>query len=185
MNTYAPGPHLKSKTPLVFRVALQLVSIRLRSPKPISVSFEFTNAKTVVNSRDYHKVEANAYETLLRETVDMPLVVVYDLRKGRFLAQAVEFSVLSNHSGFSKKMASGSVNVSQILNNQALISREQVKLEKCFDKAAVLNLKAAIEFKGVHCAMEAEALNFTKSSVSTIRWYKQLRSAGGHFRHEL
>lgn len=175
MNTYASALSLKYKMPLVFKVGLQLVSVRLRSSRPISVSFEFTNAKTVVASRDYHKVEPNAYETLLRETVDVPVVVMYDPRKGRFMAQTIDFSVLSNHSGFSKKMATGSLNVSQILNNHSLVAREQIKLEKCFDKAAVLNVKAVIEFKGTHSSIEAESINYTKSSLSTLRWGKQLR----------
>lgn len=167
MNAYASAHSLKYKMPLAFTVGIQLVSVRLRSPRPVSLSFEFTNAKTIVMSRNFHKVEPNAYETVLRETVDMPLVVMYDPRKARFMPQTIDFSVLSNHGGFSKKMASGAINVSPILNSQTLAFREQIKLDKCFDKNAALNIKTVFVFVGAQ--NEGEALSHTKFSGSAIR----------------
>jgi len=155
--------------PLVFNISLQLVSIRLRCPKPMSVAFEFTNAKTVVVSKNFHKVEANVYETVLREAVDMPLVVAYDPRKGRFISQAIEFNVLSNHGGFSKKIAAGAINVAQVLNTHTLISREQVKLDKCFDKNALLSVKVVLDFKGTHSGNDYESMHASKFNMSGIR----------------
>jgi len=169
MNTYASTHNLKYKVPLVFKLSLQLVSIRIRTPKSMSVSFEFTYAKTVVGSKNFHKLEANAYETVLRETVELPLVVMFDPRKNRFMSQSVEVGVMSNHAGFSKKMGSGSINVSQILNSQTLVSREQTKLEKCFDKNAVLNIKAVFEFRGTHNGNDLDSPSHSKFSLSTIR----------------
>lgn len=169
MNAYASTHNLKYKIPLVFRLNLQLVSIRIRTPKSMSVSFEFTYAKTVVGSKNFHKLEANAYETVLREAVDMPLIVMFDPRKNRFMSQSVEVAVMSNHAGFSKKMGAGSINVAQILNSQTLVSREQTKLEKCFDKNAILNIKATFEFKGTHSGSDLDSLSHSKFSQSTIR----------------
>lgn len=169
MNTYASTHNLKYKIPLVFKLSLQLVSIRMRSPKPMSISLEFVNSKTVVNSKNFHKLEANAYETVLRETIDMPLIVMYDPRKARFLFQSVDVGVMSNHGGFSKKMGVGAINISQILNCHTLASREQLKLEKCFDKNALLNVKVVFEFKGTHTATDLDSFNQSRYSMSTLR----------------
>ena len=169
MNTYASAHNLKYKVPLVFKLELQLVSVRLRVPKSMSLSFEFSAGKTIVSSKNFHRLEANAYETVLKETFELPIVVTYDYRKYRFSPQNIDINVLSNHGGFSKKMGIGSINVSNILNSKALVSREQVKLEKCMDKNAVLNLKAAFEFKGTHVTNEIESFTHSQISLSTIR----------------
>ena len=169
MNTYASTHNLKYKVPLIFKLSLQLVSIRFRAAKPMSLSLEFVNGKTVVNSKNFHKLEANAYETILRETIELPIVAFYDSRKGRFLPLSVDMNILSNHGGFNKKMGTGTINISQILNVQALVSREQVKLEKCTDKGALLNLKVIFEFKGSHIANEVDSLEQSQFSLSTIR----------------
>ena len=141
MNTYASTHNLKYKMPLVFKLSLQLVSVRLRLPKPASLCLEFVTGKTVVTSKNFHRHEANVYETILKETIELPIIAMYDTRKNRFMPQTVEVNVLSNHGGFNKKLGFGSFNVSQTLNSRALISREQVKLEKCIDKNAILNIK--------------------------------------------
>lgn len=169
MNSYASSTNIKHRAPLSFRVAVHLVALRLRTPKALSVSFEFVHGATVVCSKNFHKIEANAYETVLREIVDVPVIVAYDPRKGRFTAQAIDFALLSNHGGFSKKMAVGSINVAQILNGQSLVSREQIKLDKCVDKAAQLNTKIVCDFRGPHVENQAETLPHMKYSVSTIR----------------
>lgn len=169
MNTYASTHNLKYKMPLVFKLSLQLVSIRLRSPKPISLSFEFSTGKTVVNSKNFHRLEANAYETVLKENIEFPIVATYDSRKSRFIPQIVEINILSNHGGFNKKMGNGSLNITQILNSKTLISREQIKIDKSIDKGAILNLKVIFEFKGTQSVNEFESLDQTKFSLSTIR----------------
>lgn len=169
MNTYASTHNLKYKVPLIFKLSLQLVSIRFRASKSVSLSIEFVNGKTVVNSKNFHKLEAIAYETILRETIDMPVVAFYDSRKGRFLPQSVDINILSNHGGFNKKLGTGAINISQILNAQALVSREQIKLEKCIDKGALLNIKAIFEFKGSHTVSDVDSLEQSQFSLSTIR----------------
>ena len=169
MNTYASALNVKYKMPLVFKLSLQLVSVRLRLPKAVSLSFEFSTSKTVVSSKNFHRLEANSYETVLKETIELPVIAMYDTRKGRFTPQNVDINVLSNHGGFSKKMGYGSMNISQVLNAKALISREQVKLEKCIDKGALLNLKLVFEFKGTHSTNDIYSIDQSQFSLSTIR----------------
>ena len=169
MNRYASTKNFKSKIPLVFNLSMQLVSIRFRSPKSISMSLEFSIAKTVVSSKNFHRLEANAYETVLKETIDLPIVAIYDSRKARFMPQTIDVGILSNHAGFNKKLANGSINISQMLNSKALVSREQIKLDKCVDKSAILNVKIILDFKGTQSVNEVDSIDQSKFSLSTIR----------------
>ena len=116
---------------------------------------------------------------MVREALELRLVVTYDARKDRFMAQSVELSVLSNHGGFCKRMGCGALSVSAILNARSLSSREQIKLEKCADKAALLNVKAVLELRGAHNAVELESFSHSKFSASALRCAYKPRADGG------
>lgn len=97
----------------------------------------------------------------------MPVVIPYDPRKDRFSSQTVQINVLFSNPKFSKKIASASLAVSQILNAKVLLSREKVKLEKCADKNAYLNLTAELEYKGP--ASDEDSINRSYFSLNNNR----------------
>lgn len=122
MNQYCPVHTTKYKRPLLFRLELRLKSIEMRTAKHSNLLFEFQFGKSVIHSRNFHKVEGQSYRANIDETVEMMVVVPYDPRKDRFSAAAVQISVLTQFPKFSKKIASATLAVSQILNAKVLLS---------------------------------------------------------------
>lgn len=167
MNQYCPVHTTKYKRPLLFRLELRLKSIEMQTTKPSNLLFEFQFGKSVIHSRNFHRVDGHSFRANINETVEMMVVVPYDPRKDRFSSKAVQINVLFQHPKFSKKIASASLAISQILNAKVLLSREKLKLEKCADKSAYLNLTAELEYKGG--AHDDESIDKSYFSISNTR----------------
>lgn len=164
MNQYCPVHTTKYKRPLLFRVELRLKSIELASSKASNLLFEFSFGKSIVHSKNFHRLDGQSYRANISETVELHAVVPYDPRKDRFSTAEVTINVLAQHPKFSKKIASASLSLSQILNARVLLSREKLKLERCADKSAYLNLTAELEYKGI--ATDEESID--KSYISAV-----------------
>lgn len=165
MNQYCPVHTTRYKRPLLFRVELRLKSIELFNSKPANLLFEFAFGKSVVHSRNFHRLDGHAIRATINETVELCVVVPYDPRKDRFSSTSISVSVLSQHAKFSKKIASATLPLSQILNSRVLLSREKLKLDKCADKSAYLNLTAELEYKGlagIDESMDKSCLSISK-----------------------
>lgn len=167
MNQYCPVHTTKFKRPLLFKLEMRMKSLELHISKPTNLLFEFTYGKSVICSKNFHRVDSQAFRATINETIEMPILIAYDPRKDRFSSQNVQINILFQNPKFSKKIATTSLAVSQILNSKVLLSREKLKLDKCSDKNAYLNLTAELEFRG--SASEDDSVDKSYFSVSGSR----------------
>lgn len=172
MNQYCPVHTTRYKQPLLFKLFLRLKSIELRMPKSTNLMIEFVYGTNIVTSKNFHRVEAQALHTNLKEAVEMPIVVSYDIRKDRFSASSVVINIYHQSPNLSKKVASASLGIADILNAKVLIAGEKLKLEKCVDKNAYLNLTAELEYKGPH--LDSDSTNQSCLNTSRSRLFNKM-----------
>ena len=180
MNRNATTRHIKAKVPLLFQVSLQLSSIRYKLPKSTPIYFEFVNNKTITASENFHKLEANGAESSIRETIELPVLIHYESKKGYFVPNIVQVNVFTSGS-FGKKLATGSIDVTKPLNNKLTSSRETIKFEKGSDKNACLAFKLSLDFKKIYLMSEASSFEVSRFSISSIRLFnKPCRAKSDH-----
>lgn len=163
----------KYKRSLSFNLEVRLKSIELHIEKPVNLRFEFTYGKSVICTKNFHRVDGRSFRAKVEETVEFPVTVSYDPRKDYFSSHNLEINVLFQNPKFSKKIASTSLSIAQILNARVVLSREKLKLEKCSDKNAYINLTAELEFKG---AGNNQSMDRSIHSLSKLRWVHKRRT---------
>ena len=167
MKQFCPVHTTKYTRPLLFRLELRLKTVELQTSKSLTLAFEFQFGKSVVHSKDFHRIDARSFRADVTEVVEMPIVVPYDPRKDRFSTKEVVINVLEKQAKLSKKIGTTKLAISQILNAKVMLSREKLKLEKCDDKSAYLNLTAELEYKGN--APEDESIDKSYFSLNHSR----------------
>lgn len=149
----------KYKRPLLFKLSLRLINIELYSQKRSNLQFELLNNKSIIHSKKFHNVSPGIPKTNLDEEFHIPVIVYYDPRKKRFAVYNIQINILSNHTRFSRKMATTVFQLSQMLNAGVLYSKEKLKLAKCTDKNSFLEVRAELELRDIEDLNEGESLD--------------------------
>ena len=90
----------KYKKTLLFKLSLRIKTLYLRMNKAASLFFEIVDDKKIISSKQFHKVEKNESCTKLNEKIELPIMVLFDPRKQRFMSKNLQINHLINRNCF-------------------------------------------------------------------------------------
>lgn len=145
---FCPYHNQNFKRSLSFTLWISLREITINLPKGTRISFEFQDGQDIIISKGLHSIDSPILRNKISERIEIPTQVIYDARKQRFFPKRVAVFVLAHLRSSSRRVGSGSFDLSRQLNDHVLTSTESVTIDCGQLREASLHAQFSLEFLG-------------------------------------